>query len=285
MSWKTVKNFLLILLVAVNVLLAVFAYNYYTNSRFTDASTAEGAAKILEKSELYVSSELLSVKNDTAATLYTSYDRESYVCLVASVLFGREADGVYMLPNGVRAQTVNGDSAFIGYDMSIDFAAAGEKDALEAALASSAPATADRSKAAREFLESTLALASGSIKEGDCRASGDCVFITVKNSARGLAVYDMEAVFGVRGEKIVYASGKYFFCAPSGEENAQLLNRVNIMFSEKERGVCGTVTDITLCYTLYEDAESGLMLFIPAYALTYSDGVSHAVNAISKKLY
>lgn len=285
MSWRTVKNFLLILLVAVNALLAVFAYNYYVDSRFTDASTAEGAAKILEKSGINVSSELLSVKNDTAAALYTGYDRESYVCLAASVLFGREADGVYMLPSGVRAETADGDSALIGYDMSIDFAAAGEKETLEAALKTATAATADESKAARTFLESTLALEGGSIKESDCKKGGDCVFVTVKNTAEGLKVYGMEAVFGVRGDKIVYANGKYFFCTPSGEENAQLLNRVNIMFSEKERGVSGTVTDIELCYTLYEDAESGLMLFIPAYALTYSDGSVHAVNAISKNLY
>ena len=285
MSWKSVKNILILLLVTVNILLAVFAYNYYMGSRFTDGDTAEKAVTVLQKSGINVSSELLSVKNDTAPALYTSYDRESYVCLAANVLFGKEADGIYMLPSGVRAETLEGETAYIGYDMSLEFYAAGEKDEITAALGNSKSVGGDSSKSARTFLENTLALESGSIKESDCKTSGDFVFITIDQAERGLSLYGMKSVFGVRGEKIVYAAGKYFFGTPAGEENAQLLNRVNILFSEKERGMTGALCDIELCYTLYEDEESELMLFIPSYALTYADGTIRAVNAISKKLY
>lgn len=285
MSWKSVKNILILLLVAVNILLAVFAYNYYTGSRFTDGDTAEKAVTVLEKSGINVSSELLSVKNDTAQALYTSYDRENYVCLVANVLFGKEADGIYMLPDGVRAQTLEGETAYIGYDMSLEFYAAGEKDKVAAALSNAKAVSGDSSKNARTFLENTLSLESGSIKESSCKASGDFVFITMDQTQRGLSLYGMECVFGVRGEKIVCAIGKYFFGAPTGEKIAQLLNRVNILFSEKERGMTGTLCDIELCYTLYEDEESELMLFIPSYALTYADGTVRAVNGVSKKLY
>ncbi|MBQ8836288.1 MAG: hypothetical protein IJ002_02110 [Clostridia bacterium] len=282
MSWKTVKNLLILLLIAVNILLAVFAFDYYTDSNFTSADTAAGAAKILEKSGLYVESGMLSVKNDTAPALYTSYDRETYVCLVAHLLFGKEPDGIYMLPHGVRAETLDGKTAYIGYDMSVEYTA-GEN--ISSALENAKSADGEMTKAAREFLEEKFALAEGSIKESDCKVSGDCTFVTLGRAERGLKLYGMECTFGVRDGEIVYACGKYFFLTPTGEENAQLLDRVNIMFSEKERGVRGTLESAELCYTLYENADSGLMLFIPSYALTYRDGTVHAVNGVSKKLY
>ncbi|MBQ6893536.1 MAG: hypothetical protein IJN48_04955 [Clostridia bacterium] len=285
MSWKSVKNFLILLLVAVNILLAFFAYNYYINSTFTDSATAERASTALAKGGLNVPSDMLSVKNDNAETLYTTHNREDYVCLAASILFGKEADGIYMLPNGVRAETLEGETALIGYDMSIEFTAADKKDSVSNALKTLTETSGEATVTARTALESKLALPAGSIKERDCKAGGSYIFVTLSQAENGLELYGMNCVFGLEGDRIVYADGKYFFEVPEGGESAQLLDRVNILFSEKERGVTGTLTDIELCYTLYEEADSGRMLFVPSYALTYADGTMHAVNAISKKLY
>ena len=57
------------------------------------------------------------------------------------------------------------------------------------------------------------------------------------------------------------------------------------MFSEKQRGEVGTVSDISLCYTLYEDSQNDRMLYIPSYKITYKDGKVNTVNAISKEIY
>ena len=95
----------------------------------------------------------------------------------------------------------------------------------------------------------------------------------------------MTCVFGIKNGKIVYAGGKHFFGVPEGKEAAQLLDRVNIMFSEKQRGEVGTVSDISLCYTLYEDSQTDRMLFIPSYKITYEDGKTNTVNALSKEKY
>ncbi len=285
MSFKNVKNLLILLLVAVNALLAFFAYNYYMSSHYTDGETAEKAAKILEKNGITVDGDMLSVRNDTADILFTEYDRENYICLAAAILFGKEADGMYMQRDGVRAETLEGEYAYLGYDMSIEFTAASDKDAIESALAKAKAANTDKAKSACELLESMLSLQDSALDESNCTESGEYVFVTVNQTEGALTLYGMSCVFGLKGEKIVYASGKHFFGVPKGAEDAQLLDRVNILFSETERGVRGTLLDIKLCYTLYEDTDSCRMLYIPSYSLTYGDGSIHTVNAISKKLY
>lgn len=282
MSWKSVKNFLIVLLVLVNTLLVFFVYKYYTASRFIDSDTVEGAVALLGESGITVSSELLSVKKDDAKTLSASYEREEYVCLVASVLLGREADGMYMLPHGVRAEAGEGEIAFIGYDMSVEYTASGE-EGVSSLTEKATEADAGKAKSAISFLEERIALAAGTVEEKDCSAYGDYVFVNVRQKENGIPLYGMESVFGIKGEKIVYASGKYFFGVPDSEEESQLLDRINILFSEKEQGITGTVSEMELCYTLYEG--DGKMMLVPSYMLRYADGNVRAINAISKKLY
>ena len=94
MSWKQVKNILLLLLVAVNILLFAFVYNYYQASNYTDADTAKRAVTILQKSGITVADELLAVQNDSADLLHCSYDREEYLCYAAALLLGKEAEGI-----------------------------------------------------------------------------------------------------------------------------------------------------------------------------------------------
>ena len=282
MSWKSVKNILMILLLAVNVLLAYFVYDYYAPLNVTDQNTAISAAKALKNSGISVDSELLSVRNDRADILYTDFDREEYVCLAAAMLFGKEADGFYMLDGGVMAETLEGESAYIGYDMTIEFTASGKQGPT---LLTKVSASSDEADSACKFIENKFALVSGSLDRTACQKSGDTVFVKVSESESGIKLYSMDSVFGVEDEKIVYASGKHFFGVPKEKESAQLLDRINILFSEKERGMQGTVKSIRLCYALYEDSESNRMIYIPSYTVTYEGGKTSIINAISKKLY
>ena len=285
MNWKHTKSFLIILLAAVNVFLFFLASEYYAENNYTSEQTAIGAVRLLSDSDINVSESLLSVKNDNADILICKYDREEYLCSVAALFFGKEADGIYLLPGGIRAETYEGGTALLNYDMSLSFTAP-ELIGKGQTLSESAyiPEKKD-SKAEREALEKLIALPGGSLDNAHCIKSGEYMFITVNQTENGLPLYDMNCIFGIKGEKIVYASGKHLFSVPEEKQDTQILNRVNILFSEKERGVSGTVTDMTLCYTLYEATATGSMLLIPSYAVTYSDGRVSAINAVSKDLY
>lgn len=287
MSWKQVKNLLLLLLTAVNILLLAFVYKYYQESNYTDAVTAKRAMEILEKSGITVSSELLTVQNDSADLLRCGYDREEYLCYVAALLFGEEAEGIYLLPDGIRAETSAGKVATLGYDFSLRYVApdVGE-DRLTAALQGALPPAEDEScETEKDALEELLALPEGALKSTLCTHADGYTFITVDQGEGGIPLYGMRCSFGFSGDELIYAEGKYCFGIPAEKSGEPLLNRINILFSEKERGKTGHITDIALCYTLYEDAQNGALLYVPAYALTYADGESIAVSAISGDAY
>ena len=285
MSWKNVKSFLIVLLVLVNIALCAFAYKYFIASRFTDSGTAAMASSLLEKSGIVITADKLAVKNDSADVLFCEYDRENYLAFVCSLLFLKEADGIYLLPSGIRAETLEGDMLLLGYDMSIDYTNAALKDEITLALQNAAPMATEEAKTARQSLESLIALPENSLANAKCTAFGQYTFITANQFENSLLLYDMTCVFGLKDGKIVYAFGKHFFGVPEGKESAQLLDRVNIMFSEKQRGKTGTVKDISLCYTLYEDSQNDRMLFVPSYKITYTDNTQNTVNALSKEIY
>lgn len=283
MNWKQIKNLLILLLLAVNLLLLYFVYTYYRDRDYTDIATAKPATAILQKSGITVSPELLSVQNDTAGTLRCDYAREEYLCYAAALLLGEEASGIYLLPSGIRAETTSGKAVLLGYDFSIDYVDPTVDEAkLQSARSSATAAECATEKAA---LEEFLALPEGALENATCKHADGYTVLTVQQSEDDIPLYGMQCDFGFSGEKLVYAQGKYCFGIPSEKTNEPLLNRINILFSEKERGKTGQVTDIALCYTLYEDAQNGSLLFVPAYALTYADGETAVVSAISGKTY
>ena len=287
MNWKQVKSLLLLLLSAVNILLFAFVYNYYRTGNYTDEDTARRTVDILRKGDIAVSEELLTARNDSVDILHADYDREDYLCYAAALLLGKEAEGIYLLPDGIRAETAEGKVLSLGYDFSLRYVAP-DADAgrLEAARQSAkAPAQDEICKAERSALEVLLSLPEGALQNAPCTHADGYTFITVEQTEGGIPLYGMQCCFGFSDGTLLYAEGKYCFGVPSKKTSEPLLNRINILFSEKERGKTGHITDIALCYTLYEDAQNGSLLYVPAYALTYADGETVAVSAISGKAY
>ncbi len=286
MSWKSIKNLLLLLLTAVNLLLFFFAYTYYQKREFTDTDTAKQAAEILEKGGISVPYTLLAVQNDTADMLRCSYDREEYLCYAAALLFGEEAEGIYLLPEGIRAETRSGKVADLGNDFYLRYVDPSMGDGeLQATLARAKVLAEQDCSVHKEALEALLALPAGALADTPCLHAGNYSFLTVTQTENSIPLYGMRCSFGFAGDKLIYAEGKYCFSIPEEKSSEPLLNRTNILYSEKERGKTGRITEINLCYTLYEDAQNGALLFVPAYALTYADGGSTAVSAISGEAY
>lgn len=283
-NWSSTKTLLLVLLVAVNLLLGVYVYNHFKDNYFIGEDVAAEASEILKKSNIKVDASLLDGFNEDGDVLICSYEREDYVMLVASLLLGKEADGMYVLPHGVRAETFESETAVIGYDMSISFVSKELSD-IDGLLGGASPQSDSECKNERKTLERVLALPSGSLDGAECKKNGEYVFITVCQEENDIPLYGMDCVFGMHGEKIIYAKGKHLFCVPEEKQDTPILDRINIMFSEKSRGAEGEVVSITFCYTLYESSASKTMMLIPSYAVRYADGTVHAVNAVSKDLY
>ena len=271
MSWKSIKSFLILLVVLVDVLLLRFCYTYYTSRDYTAHSTAEDAAAILGESGITVSPDLLAVRADSVPARSCTYTREDYARLVLSLLSAADTDSIFLLPDGIRAVTTAGDVALLGNDLSINFPAAGrDAAAVEAAYAKGYAATADTAAVRRAF-ETLLGLPEGGAKNLPATTADGYVFFTVRAEAGGIPLAFDDCVFAYLGTE------------PGDVE--PLLTRVNILLSERRRGAVGEVESITLCYAPYENAAEETLRLLPAYRVTYADGSVSVVNAQSGEKY
>lgn len=283
MNWKHVKHVFLLLLIFVNILLGFFVYTDYRETAFTDPLTAARTVALLREKGIHVSEELLTAKNDVAATLSVPYDREEYLLTAAAFLLGGTPDGIYLLPDDIRAETAAGESVLLGNDLSIVFFAKDGGEAVRAELQKNRilPHTEEEAREILPRFAALLSLSQNEVESG-VLAKGDGVWLlTLTQSADGIPLDGFTCTFGMRDGALVYAKGRHFFGAPEARTEAPLLSRVNILLKEREHGVVGKVTDISLCYTLYEETERGELLFIPAYRVTYEDGSVSTRNAIS----
>lgn len=274
MNWKHVKNIFLLLLLFVNLLLGSFVYGDYRETAFTDSETAARAAALLRADGLRVSEALLAVQNDEAASYHAPYDREEYLMAAATFLLGEAPDSVYLLPHGIRAETEGGAFALLKNDLSVAF---GTPFAAERTLSY----TEEEGEAATVAFASLLRLTENELSDAGLQKTEDGWLLTLTQTIGGIPLADATCTFGMTDGKLVYAVGRHFFGAPDAREEAPLLNRVNILLKERERGARGSVVKISLCYALYENTERGLLSFIPAYRLQFANGEAHVVNAIS----
>lgn len=285
MNWKYIKSFLILLVVAVDILLVRFCIGYYTARGYTARSTAEDAAEILAQSGIEVSPDLLAVRADRAPERRCAYTREDYARLVLGLLTDDAVTGIFRLPGGIRAVTAAGDTILLGDDLSIDFLAAGRDAAIiEAACTKGYPATADTS-AVRSAFETLLGLPEGGAKSIPATTADGYVFFTVRAEAGGIPLSLGDCVFAYLGTELVFAKGSYLFLATAAADDEPLLTRVNILLSERRRGAVGRVEEISLCYAPYEDDAEGTLLLFPAYRVRYADGSISVVNARSGEKY
>ncbi|MBQ6614586.1 MAG: hypothetical protein IIX18_04625 [Clostridia bacterium] len=281
MSWRNVKLILLVLLILVNALLGYLIFITYSETAYTDNITAKAAAGVLKKSGITVNAELLAVKNDIANDFSADYGREDYLLSVASFFLG-DSPSVFLLPNGIRAENDLGEIALLGGDMSIDFTA---ESIDKNSLLVNTLANEEEASAARETLAALLGYPEDAFARLTVLKSGDVFLITVSQSENALPLSGFECTFGTQNGRIVYAEGKHCFAVFEESGEAPILNRANILLSEKSRGKTGVVKSITLCYTLYEDSKLEKLYLLPAYAVEYTDKSTSIISAKNGELF
>lgn len=282
MNWKYVKLLLIVLLIGVNILLGNLIYDSYSDSAFTDDETAEKVSEIIKKSGIIADPSLLAVKNDSAKDYTAEFNREDYLLSVASFFLGENPVGVFLTPSGIRAENSKGETAYIYSDMTVHYVANGiDEDSLRGRPI----ANEEAAESVRERFALILGYTAEDL-DGITMLEQDGMYImTLSQSEDKIPLHGFECTFAIKDEKVVYASGKHFFGAFDESEEAPLLNRANILLSEKTRGKSGTVADISLCYILYEDTKQEKIHLAPAYAVTYGEGDTSIIDAKSAEVF
>ncbi len=249
MNWSAVKNLLIAILVAANAFLIFNIAKQDRTRVYIDADEVDGAIELLQERGLPVDDDTVPLEKFNAPVYESSYNDEYYAA-VAETLSGSEREMLVSLPNGGFSVTANNGN-IIEFDAEFGFSYwsndNSDTSAYTGITASDFYALKNRGKTLQNarFKE----LSKLAVKFLDSRVSGDYVFnvritdgfedeasgrvyLFAEQELDGHYVYSHYAVCVFSGDKLVQANGRWYFTPFDEKYNTELIDQVNIMFSD-----------------------------------------------------
>ena len=315
MNWASVKNMLILMLVAANVFLL---YNISVQRRsleYIDEDEVADAVSLLYDRGLSVDIGCVPLRRFDAE-IYESVYGEDYFNRTAELLSGSKRQNATIIPNGMMIITENGDS--FEFDNSLGFIYTKNNNNQTAAYTNINADNFDdyaavyqkpnKSQASdvEDIVVSFLSAGYGSESLFDIRVDG-CIlepdtgnyYIKASQLIDGLVVYGHGVICVVSDGELVAASGHWYFFDFDTSYNSDLYDQVNILFSDLEtligrresENAQGSeeplpgVISVDACFTTYWNAEKTALYFIPSWQLGHSDGTLIVYNAANSTEY
>lgn len=271
MNWHPVKTILLLLLLAANLFLLGTAAGGRIEEERQYAESAQSAAALLAENGIEVDASLLAPRDAMPRSYSFTAARTDLYCSAAALLLGQSPNAVFLLPDGLQAETASGASVRLSFDGRVLLPATADDAAFPAEFAAMPEERNAFAEELRVIREKTALSESELVPLGYAEANG-VTYLNCRRMLDGLPVCGCDCVFGVSDGRLTAARGSLFFAG--GEKTAAAapcLDRVNIMLSELRRGETGAVRRITPCYAVYESAEKDKTFAYPAYEIVYED--------------
>ncbi len=319
MNWASVKNLLILMLAAANVFLIYNIAVQNRNKSYISEAELQNAAELLSArgQELELSS--IPLRRVDADIYEGSYPGdESYYTGVAERLSGVERSKlrIYTMPDGsTRISTGESDTVRMDLEFTEDFRFSywGNGNSPGAAYNE---ITADNfeeksqehdelgkirmaalSKLAIAFLgaDSSESELGARIDGGFADKESGLGYLLISQRLNGVEIFRHRVVCVFLGERLIHASGRWYFEGLSGKYDYELYDQVNILFTNfselsaslgLESGeTLPAVKEMSSCYATYMDPDKTALYFIPAWKLTHSDGRVVVYNAAQNTLY
>ncbi len=315
MNWSSVKNLLILMLVAANVFLL---YNISVQRRslaYIDEDEVMDAVSLLYDRGLPVDVECIPLRRFDA-DIYESVYGEDYFNRTAELLSGSKRQNATIIPNGMMIVTENNDS--FEFDNSLGFVYTKNNINQTAAYTDINADNFDdyaavytkpgksQAAAAESVVVGFLSAGYGSESLFDIRVDG-CIqdpnsgnyYIKASQLIDELPVYGHGAVCVVSSGELVAAWGHWYFFDFDTSYNSDLYDQVNILFSDletleglresesaqtSEEPLPGVVS-VDACFATYWNAEKTALYFIPAWQIGHSDGTLIVYNAANNTEY
>ncbi len=334
MNWSSVKNLLIGILVAANLFLV---YNITLQDRARDyinENEVIGAIELLAERGLHVPDESVPREKFTAP-VYESLYSDEYYTKTAEILSGSPREILLQTPNGGFSITAkngaitemdtefgfsyikNGNSEIGAYTVITAESFASEATLWDAVGASKLSVLANQ---AEHFLELCVGddnIISAEIKDSYFDSESGLTYLLAKQLIGGYEVYSHYAVCVFSGEELVHSYGRWYFAPFDEDYNTELIDQVNILFSDLSELKTGTsaafeadgrmaaeseenteiarplsdeirlpdVNNIEEVYSVYWNAGKTALYFIPAWQIEHSDGQIIVYNATNGTVY
>ncbi len=232
MNWKSIKNFMIILLVAVNVFLAFMLIRQTSMKLYNDQSLSD-IKEILLSSGIIADDEFLTLKTKVLNVYGCNIDK-NYASQTADMLMKDGYADTFVTPEGITFFSKNGDLLKVGNGFEIYYSAVSfslpEQDG--------SAIREEEMQSLNEMLGSLLLSNSldnekyGFIIERTSK-TGDILIAHVKQTVDKIPVgnHYLECIF--KEDQLLYLNGRWCFLPINENSSAHLLDSVNILFNEK----------------------------------------------------
>ncbi len=331
MNWSAVKNLLVGILVAANLFL-IFNIARQDRARgYIDDDEVLGAVELLAERGLEVPQECIP-REKFKAPVYESLYSDEYYTKAAEALSTSPREVLLSLPNGgfsITAQNgavteFDGEFGFT-YSKYSNFDADAYTEITAENFASEAELWGDvgssrlvtLKKRAEEFLM-RCAGDSGVLTAGVTDSYFDTerglTYLLARQVLGGYTVYSHYAVCVFKNDELIYAGGRWFFAPIDEDYQTELVDQVNILFSDLAELNSGSaqgfalpegtdfaeeassytspdnvklsaVRNMQAVYAIYWNADKTAIYFIPAWQIDHSDGITIVYNATNSTIY
>lgn len=334
MNWSSVKNLLIAILIAANLFLL---YNIERQDRtrgYIDAEEVRGAAELLSERGLDVEASTVPQEKFKASVYESLYSDEYYIG-AAETLSGSPREVLLSLPNGGFSITAeNGAIAELDAEFGFAYMKYGnfvsaayteitaENFASEAALWDEIGASRLNMliSLAENFLEAYSGddyILSAKIVDSYHDSGSGLTYLLAQQMLDGYPIYSHNAVCVFEGDSLVYSAGRWYFASLDGEYSTELIDQVNILFTdletlrsyistpfaladisddlsdaqpsddavESDEAVLPAVKSMQACYVIYWNADKTALYFIPAWQIDHTDGSVLVYNATNGTVY
>ncbi len=340
MNWSGVKNMLIAILVAANLFLIFNIVKQDRTRGYIEPEEVAGAAELLSMRGLFVSTEIVPLEK-FREPVYESRYNDEYYTEVAETVTGSKREMLVSLPDGGFSITAS-NGATVEFDTEFGFSYAKydktDTTAYTDITANSFGGLSDKgesvsssrlkllSKEAKRFLDARVPadyVLCAEITDGFVDRVSGLTYLLASQTLGGHDVYSHYAVCIFDGEELIGAHGRWYFAPFDADYSTQLIDQVNILFSDLstlrsyavdasllqddvasdeselpedsdvhtslesmlESEKLPAVINIESCYTTYWSADKTAVYFIPAWHIAHDNGMSIVYNATNGTVY
>ena len=283
MNSSKIKNFLIILLAAVNVFLLINLFVARSQNSQLSGDALEASAQALARSGIYIEAKNIPSQKHTQKVICANSFTHTRLD-TAKVVLG-EILAEYSLPDGITYQS---EDAYVSFFDSgrFEYGLLATRDESAAFLSPEPPEKMDKitssvskklKKAFEKFTKNRASNEIGYVELGMIKSNEkDVVFAQLLVDS--LVLHDSNFVAVFENDTLTYFCGKYFFDSFEDYYTKEYIDAPNALFLLKNKS--GSVKRIEMVYYPAASTSSEYFL-IPSWQITLGDGTIKIFDGVS----
>ncbi len=301
MNWTSLKTYLIILLVVINLFLGLSYINSLNKTSHLDENAIVNTVELLGKHGVEIEASDIPSRVYDSSIIECPYS-EDYYEKVAISISSSEKESINILPdNSIKITTESGESFTFDSGFGISYNRASATDdspllTLEYSPDSDKPAslTKEQNRALSSFLypeyqgNKTFSYSIRSVAKKD----GENAIVVCEQNIGGIPVGDHSITVELDKDAVIYAAGYWFFPTDSKSYSYRLYDQLSILIKETQitnsnesQSEGYKITSVDHIYSTYWSANRDNVYFVPSWAITTENFENRVYNAINCEHY